>query len=111
MVSAPGYTTIRKCGKNNSGTNFKIRTIPVFLCRTFHPNYKKSRQGNQKRFPEDVAGPHRKTIKKHPEKSSNTTMGHFNIRRQGLQPTKEIPPDTDLKDKIKKISVLHYCEP
>ena len=28
-------------------------------------------------------------------------MQHLHMRRQGLQPTKEKPPDTDLEDKIK----------
>ena len=57
MGSDPGDTTIRKCGKQHSGKNFKTRTSPVFRCSTFQPNYRKSPQGNQKRFPEDV-GPH-----------------------------------------------------
>ena len=34
-------------------------------------------------------------------------MGHPHMRRQGLQPTKEKPPDTYLKDKIKTNVV--YC--
>ena len=42
-----------------------------------------------------------KLIKKHLEKSSNTTIGHLHMRIQGLQPTKETPPDTDLEEKIK----------
>ena len=66
MGSAPGGTTIRKCGKQHSGTNFKTITSPVFTCSTFQPNYSKSPQGNQTRFPEDVAGPHRKTHQETP---------------------------------------------
>ena len=42
-----------------------------------------------------------KLIKEHLEKSRNTTMGHLHMRRQGLQSTKEKPPDTDLEEKIK----------
>ena len=41
-----------------------------------------------------------KLINKHLEKSINTTMGHLHMRRQGLQSTKEKPPDTDLENKI-----------
>ena len=47
-----------------------------------------------------------KLIKKHLEKSSNTTIGHLHMRIQGLQPTKETPPDTDLEDTTKKCSVF-----
>ena len=61
MGSAPGATTIRKCGKQHSGENFKTRPIPVFICSTFQPDYSRSPQGNKTRFPGDVAGPHRKT--------------------------------------------------
>ena len=64
--SDPGATTTRKCGKQHSGTNFKTITSPVFTCRTFQPNYSKSPQGNQAKFPEDVAGPHRKPHQKTP---------------------------------------------
>ena len=59
--SVPKDTTIRKCGKKHSVTNFKTRTSLVFTCRTFQPDYIKSSQGNRTRFPEDVAGTHRKT--------------------------------------------------
>ena len=41
-----------------------------------------------------------KLIKKHLDKSRNTTMGNLQMRRQGLQLTKERPPDTYLEDKI-----------
>ena len=41
-----------------------------------------------------------KMIKKHLEKQRNTTMGNLHMRRQGLQYSKEKPPDTDLEDKI-----------
>ena len=99
--SAPGATTIIKCGKQNSGTQFKTRTSPVFICSTFQPNYSKSPQGYQIRFPEDLAGSHRKIIKKHLEKLRTKTMEHLHMRRQGLQSTKKKPPDTDLKYKIK----------
>ena len=34
-------------------------------------------------------------------------MRHLQIRRQGLQSTKEKPPDTDLEEKI-KINVLFF---
>ena len=40
-----------------------------------------------------------KLIKKHLEKSGNPIMGHLNMRRQGIQSTKETTPDTDLKEK------------
>ena len=32
--SAPRVATIRKCGKQHSGTKFKTRTRPVFICIT-----------------------------------------------------------------------------
>ena len=48
-----------------------------------------------------------KLIKKHLDKSRNTTMGHLQIRRHRLQSTKEKPPDTYLKDNIKTNVV--YC--
>ena len=37
-----------------------------------------------------------KLIKKHIEKSMNTTMDHLNMIRKGLQSTREKPSDTDL---------------
>ena len=37
-----------------------------------------------------------KLIKKHLDKSGNTTMGHLHMRRQGFKTTKEKPPGTDL---------------
>ena len=83
--SVSGETTIRRCGKQYSGKNFKTRTIPVFICIIFHPNYSKSNQGNQTWFSEEMAGSHRKIIKNHLEKSSNTPMGHLHVRRKGLQ--------------------------
>ena len=107
MVSAPGSTTIRKCAEQHSVTNFKTRTSTVFTRITFQPNYRKSPQGNQTRFPEGLAGSHRKLIKKHLEKSRNITIGNMHMRRQGLKSTKDKPPDTDLEDKIKR-NVL-YC--
>ena len=61
--SAPRYTTIRKGGTQHSGTNFKNRASPVFTLSIFQLNYIKSPQFKQTRFPEDVAGPHRKTHK------------------------------------------------
>ena len=64
-------------------------------------------QGNQTRFPEDLSGSQRKMIKKHPEKSSNTKMGHLYMRIQGLQLIKEKPPDTDFEENIKTNVV--YC--
>ena len=64
--SAPGDSTTIKCGKQHSGTKFKTRTSPLFTCSNFHPNYNKSTQGNQTRFTEDVAGPHRKTHQETP---------------------------------------------
>ena len=42
-----------------------------------------------------------KLIKKHHEKSKNITMGDMHMKRQGIQPTNEKPPDTYLWDKIK----------
>ena len=105
--SVTGATTIRKCGEENSSTNLKTRTSPVFTCSTFHPNYDKSPQFNQTRFPEDLVGSHRKIIKKNLKKSRNTTMGHMDMRRQGLQSTKEKTPDIDLEDKI-KTNVVHW---
>ena len=48
-----------------------------------------------------------KLIKKNFDKSRNTSMGHLHMRIQELQLTKEKPPDTDLKDKIKKN--VEYC--
>ena len=66
LGSAPGDTKIRICGTQHYGTNFKTRTSPVFTCSTFHPNYGKSTQDNQTRFPEDLAGTHRKNNKEKP---------------------------------------------
>ena len=106
MGSAPGDTTTRKYGKQHCGTNLKTKTSPLFTCITFQPNYKKSPQGNQTRFPEDVAGPHQKAHKETPLKSRNATMGHLHTRRQRLKSTKETPTDTDLEDKMKKNVVL-----
>ena len=37
----------------------------------------------------------------------NTTVGHLRLIRQGLQPTREIPPDTDLADN-RKINALFF---
>ena len=61
VESAPEDTTTRKFGEQHSITNLKTRTIPVFTCRTFQPNYSKSTHGNKTRFPEDLARSHRKT--------------------------------------------------
>ena len=44
-------------------------------------------------------------IKKHLEKSMNTTMRHLHMRIQGLQQTREQPLDTYLEEKRKNI----YC--
>ena len=101
MGSAPGATKIRKCGKQHSGTNFKTITNPVFTCSTIQPNYRKYPQGNQTGFTEDVAGHHRKIIKKHLNKSRNTTIGHMHSIIQGLKSTKEKPPNIYPEDKIK----------
>ena len=40
-------------------------------------------------------------IKKHLEKSRNTTIGHLHMKIQGLKSTIEKPPDIDLEDKSK----------
>ena len=53
-----------------------------------------------------------KLIKKHLDKSSNITMVHLHMIRQGLKSTKEKPPDTDLEDKKKnqnEYSISHNC--
>ena len=97
MGIAPGDTTIRKCGTQHSGTNLKTRTSILFKCSNFQTNYRKSPQGNQKRFTEDVNGSHRKLINKHLEKSRNVKMVHLYMRRKGLQSTKETPPDKELE--------------
>ena len=96
MGSAPGATTIRKCGEKHSGTQFKTRTSQVLSCSTL-------KQGLLKSWPVITE----KLIKKHIDKSRNTTMGHLNMRKQRLQQTKDKPPDTDLEDKI-TTNVL-YC--
>ena len=44
----------------------KTRTILVFTCSTFQPNYNKCPQGNQTIFPEDVDVPNRKTHQETP---------------------------------------------
>ena len=46
-------------------------------------------------------------IKKHLDKSSNTTMRHLHTKRKGLKSTRENPPDTDLEDKI--TTYVAYC--
>ena len=43
----------------------------------------------------------KKLIKRHLEKLSNNTMVHLHMRIQGLQSTKEKPPDIYLEDKSK----------
>ena len=48
-----------------------------------------------------------KLIKKHLEKSRNTTMGHLHMRRQGLKSTKDKPTDTNLEENIETNVV--YC--
>ena len=101
MGSAPGDTTIRKFGKQHSGTKFKTINSPVFTCSTFQTNCSNSPKGNQSKFPEDVVGPQMKIINKHLEKSVNTTMGYLHMIIQGLQLTKEKHPGTDLEEKIK----------
>ena len=105
--NAPGATTIRKCCEQHSGTNFKTRTSPVFTCIIFQTKKSNSPQVNQTRYPENLAGYHRKLIKKHLDKSRNTTIGNLLMRIQGLQLTKDKPPDTDLEDKVK--TNLVYC--
>ena len=63
---SPGATRIRKYGEQNSGTNFIIRTSPVFTCSTFKPNSSKYPQGNQTRFLEELDGSHKKTDQETP---------------------------------------------
>ena len=93
-------TRIKECGKCPWGHKnqkmlyttfwYKLQNhnYPSTYTKKFQPNYRKSAQGNQPRFPEDVAGPHRKIIKKHHEKLSDKTMGHMRMGRQGMQSTK-----------------------
>ena len=71
--------------------------------QNFQPNYSKSPQYNQTRFTDDLDGSHKKLIKKHLEKLRNATMGHLNMIRQGLQLTKDKPPDTYLEDNNKNV--------
>ena len=47
-----------------------------------------------------------KLIKKNLEKSRNTTMGHLNMRIQGIQSTKEKPTSIDLEENIKTNGVF-----
>ena len=61
----------------------------------------------KKCFPKTWPGLIEKIVKKHLEKSRNTTMGHLHMRRQGLKQSKEKPPDTDLEDNIRTNVV--YC--
>ena len=75
MGSAPGDKTTRKFGEQFSITNLKTRTIPVFTCRTFQPNYSKSNHGNKTRFPEDLAGCHRKTDQETPREIKDYNNG------------------------------------
>ena len=58
-------------------------------------------------FLETFPGLPEKLIKKHLEKSRNTKIGNLHMRRQGIQLTKEKPPDTDLEDNIK--TNLLFC--
>ena len=73
------------------------------LSRTTASLLKAIKQGFLKTWP----GLTEKLIKKHLDKSRNTTMGHLYMRRKGLQSTKDKSPDTDLEDKIKTNVV--YC--
>ena len=75
----------------------------AILSPTTESLLKAIKQGFLKTWP----GLTEKLIKKHLEKSRNTTMGNLHMKRQGLQFTKEKPPDTDLEYNIKKNVV--YC--
>ena len=66
------------------------------LLKSIKPGFLKTWQGLIK-----------KLIKKHLDKYKNTKMGHLYMRRQGLQLTKQEPPDTNLEENI-TMNVL-YC--
>ena len=89
MVSAPGYTIIRKCGKQHYDKNFKPEPSQSLHAELFRPTtaiiFKAIKQGFLKMCPCLTD----KLVKKHFEKSRNTKMGHLYMRRQGLQSTKE----------------------
>ena len=53
------------------------------------------------KFMKTMPGIIEKIVKKHLEKSKETIMIHLNMRRQGLNSTREKPLDTDLEDKSK----------
>ena len=98
---APWSTTIINCGKKRSGKNVQTRTSTVFTCSTIQTNYSKPRQGNQTRFPEDVAGPHRNNRQEAPWKIkeyNNVTHAHEKIKATIKQ---RKPPDTDFEENIK----------
>ena len=99
--SAPGATTIRKCGEQHSAQTSKPELVKYLHAEIFSPTtailLKAIKQGFLKTWP----GLTEKLIKKHLEKSRNKTMGHFHMRRKGLQSTKEKHPDIDPEDKIK----------
>ena len=77
MGSASGDTIIRKCGKQNYGKNFKPEPAQYLHAELFSPTiasiFKAIKQGFLKMCPCLTD----KLIKKHFEKSRNTTMGHL----------------------------------
>ena len=85
--------------------NSKPELAKYLNAALFSPNtaslLKASRQGFLNTWP----GLTEKLIKKHLDKSRNTTMGYLHTIRKGLKSTKDKPPDTDLEYKIKTILV------
>ena len=63
VVSSPGETTIRSCGKYHSGPYNQTRTGTVYSSRTFQPNNSNPTQVNQTRFPTELVRPHREAHK------------------------------------------------
>ena len=83
------------------GSSPENTTIRIFTPKIATP-LKATKQGFLKNWP----GLTENLIKKCIEKSGNTTMGHLNTRRQGLQSTRDKTPDTNLEDKSKTNAVF-----
>ena len=108
MGSAPGAQQSENVVNNIMEKTSKPELAEYLYAALFIPTtaslFKEIKKGFLKTWP----GLTEKLIKKHLDESRNTMMGHFHMRRQGLQLTKEKPPDTELEDEITTNVV--YCK-
>ena len=105
--SAPMDTTIIKCGEHILAQTSKPELSKYLHAAFFRPTTASLVKAIKQVFLKTWPGLTEKLIKKHLEKSRNTTMGPLHSRRRGLQSTKEKPPDTDLEE-YNKTNVV-YC--